>query len=44
MTNINRYTITKTKDMASALFIEACQSRERNTEVRIGGKEYGALS
>ena len=45
MTNINHYIIkTQTKDMAPALFIEACQSRERNTEVRIEKKEYGALS
>ena len=42
--NIKHYSIEKGKDMASALFIEACQSRERNTEIRINGKEYGALS
>ena len=30
--------------MAPALFLEACQSRERNTEIIINGKEYGALS
>ena len=45
ITNVNRYNIiAQTKDMAPALFIEACQSRERNTEVRIEKKEYGALS
>lgn len=42
--NIKHYSIEKGKDMAPALFIEACQSRERNTEIRINGKEYGALS
>ena len=36
--------IKQGKDMAPTLFIEACQSRERNTEIRINGKEYGALS
>lgn len=45
ITNVNRYNIiAQTKDMAPVLFIEACQSRERNTEVRIEKKEYGALS
>ncbi len=42
--NIKHYSIEKGKDMAPTLFIEACQSRERNTEIRINGKEYGALS
>ena len=42
--NIKHYSIEKGKDMASALFIEACQSSERNTEIIINGKEYGALS
>jgi len=41
---IRHYHIVKSTDMAPALFIEACQSRERNTEIRIKGKEYGALS
>lgn len=41
---IRHYPIAKSVDMAPALFIEACQSRERNTEIRIKGKEYGALS
>lgn len=41
---IRHYPIAKSADMSPVLFIEACQSRERNTEVRIGGKEYGALS
>lgn len=41
---IRHYPIAKSADMAPTLFVEACQSRERNTEVRIKGKEYGALS
>ena len=44
MTNVRHYVITKAPDLAPTMFIEACQSRERNTEVRIDGKEYGALS
>lgn len=42
--NVKHYSIEREKDMAPALFVEACQSRERNTEIRINGKEYGALS
>lgn len=42
--NIKHFAITKTAGMAPTLFLEACQSRERNTEIRIKGKEYGALS
>ena len=41
---IRHYRIVKSADMAPVLFVEACQSRERNTEIRINGKEYGALS
>jgi len=41
---IRHYHIVKSADMAPVLFIEACQSRERNTEIRINGKKYGALS
>ena len=44
ITNVNRYKIDQTKDMAPALFIEACRSRERNTEICINKKKYGALS
>lgn len=42
--SIKHFVVAKSADMAPALFIEACQSRERNTEIRINGKEYGALS
>jgi len=41
---IRHYPVAKSADMSPTLFIEACQSRERNTEIRIKGKEYGALS
>lgn len=41
---IRHYKIVKSADMAPVLFVEACQSRERNTEIRINGKDYGALS
>lgn len=42
--NQKHFTVAKSADMSPVLFIEACQSYERNTEVRIKGKEYGALS
>lgn len=42
--SIRHYPITKSADMAPTLFIEACESFQRNTEIRINGKEYGALS
>ena len=42
--SVRHYSIAKAPDMSPTLFIEACQSHERNTEVRIEGKEYGALS
>lgn len=42
--NVKHFNIPKSADMASALILEACQSRERNTEVIIDRKEYGALS
>ncbi len=32
------------KEMSPVLFLEACLSYERNTEIRVNGKEYGALS
>lgn len=43
-TIIKHYSLEKANNLAPALFFEACQSRERNTEIRIEGKEYGALS
>ncbi len=44
ISNVKHYSLKKSPELSPAMFIEACQSRERNTEVRIGGKEYGALS
>lgn len=41
---IRHFPVVKSADMSPALFLEACQSRERNTEIRIKGKEFGALS
>ena len=41
---VKHYAVTKTAGMAPTLILEACHSRERNTEIRINGKEYGALS
>lgn len=42
--NIKHFSVETNKTWSPVLFIEACQSRERNTEIRINGKEYGALS
>ena len=42
--NIKHYSLEKGVGMAPALFVEACMSHQRNTEIRINGKEYGALS
>lgn len=42
--SIRHYQVEKSAALSPVLFIEACQSRERNTEIRIGSKEYGALS
>ena len=41
---IRHYTVEKNPILSPVLFIEACKARERNTELRIRGKEYGALS
>ena len=41
---VKHYKIENDNIMSPALFIEACQSDERNFEIRINGKEYGALS
>jgi len=38
------YSIEKNPKMSDVLIFEACTSRERNTEVKIKGKEYGSLS
>ena len=41
---IRHYKVEKSTKLSSVLFLEACKARERNTELRIRGKEYGALS
>lgn len=43
-TNVKHYIVEKNNMMSPVLYIEACQSRERNSEIRIKGKEYGSLS
>ena len=42
--NIRHYALEKGKDMAAALFFEACKSYQINSEIMVSGKEYGALS
>lgn len=41
---IRHYNVEKTPNLSPVLFFEACKARERNTEIRINGKEFGALS
>ena len=41
---IRHYNVEKAPNLSPVLFIEACKARERNTELRIKGKEFGALS
>lgn len=42
--NVRHYHLINTKGRSPVLFLEACKSNERNTEIRIRGKEWGALS
>ena len=42
--NVSHYHLKNTKGLSPVLFLEACLSNERNTEIRIRGKEWGALS
>lgn len=42
--NVSHYQAERGKTLSPVLFLEACQSRERNTEIRVNGKEFGALS
>lgn len=42
--NVRHYQVEKGVNLSPVLFIEACQSRERNTEIRVNGKEFGVLS
>ncbi|MDE7089592.1 MAG: caspase family protein [Prevotella sp.] len=41
---VRHYPVSSSSDMSPVLFIEACQSHERNTEIRIESKEYESLS
>ena len=41
---IRHYNVEKASNLSPVLFFEACKARERNTEIRIKGKEFGALS
>ena len=43
-TNVRHYLVEQGTSLSPVLFVEACQSRERNTEIRVNGKEFGALS
>lgn len=42
--NVRHYKVEQSSALSPVLFMEACQSRERNTEIRVNGKEFGALS
>lgn len=42
--NVRHYLVEQGTYLSPVLYIEACQSRERNTEIRVNGKEFGALS
>jgi len=41
---IRHYNVEKALNLSPVLFIEACKARERNTEIRVNKKDYGALS
>jgi hypothetical protein len=41
---VRHFPAMTSKEMSPVLFFEACLSYERNTEIRVNGKEYGALS
>ena len=42
--NTKHYYLPKNSKLAPTTLLEACRSRERNTEIMINGKEYGALT
>lgn len=42
--NIKHYILPNQTTWAPVLFLEACRSRERNTEIWVNRKKYGALS
>ena len=41
---IRHYNVEKALNLSPVLFIEACKARERNKEIRVNKKDYGALS
>lgn len=40
----HNYKITRSKNMAEVMFIEACRADQVNTEIKVSGKRYGPLS
>ena len=42
--NKQHYSLESGSKLAPTLFLEACTSRERNSEISVKGKEYGSLS
>ena len=42
--HISHYPVEKGNNLSPVLFIEACRSYQRNSEIRVRGKEYGSLS
>ena len=41
---VERSQVEHSPQLATALFVEACESHQRNQEIRYQGREYGALS
>lgn len=41
---VKRGRVERSPQLAPALFVEACESHQRNQEIRFQGREYGALS
>lgn len=42
--NVRHYQVEKGINLSPVLFIEACRSYQRNSEIRVKGKEFGSLS
>ena len=42
--HISHYPVEKGNNQSPVLFIEACRSYQRNSEIRVRGKEFGSLS
>ena len=42
--NIRHYQVEDAANLSPVLFIEACRSYQRNSEIHVRGKEYGSLS